>query len=451
MKRIYLLLLLVLTIASCKEDVSLPEECIPISGEPQYGIPFDVAEVKDLAFYEVNLRAFSASGDLQGVIDKLDHIASLGTKVIWLMPIHPIGTINSVNSPYSVANYTAVGEEFGSLQDLQELTDGAHARGMAVIMDWVANHTAWDHPWITEHPDWYTQDANGNIIHPPGTNWLDVADLNFDHQDMRDEMIASMRYWLMNANVDGFRCDYADGVPFSFWQTAIHELRSIPSRELIFLAEGDRDDHFEAGFDLDFGWAMYTQVKDVFAGQPAMALLNTNASINANIPEGKAQLRFTTNHDQSAWEATPINIFGSVDAALAASVINAYLDQVPLLYSSQEVGQVDNLPFFSNNPIDWNANSAMLSAYQDMMMIYHTSPAARSGAIESFTNANVVCFRKTLGADAITIIVNVRNSVQNYVINNTLQGTYLDQSGNVVNLEANLELDPYEHLILVSN
>ncbi|MEY3598605.1 MAG: hypothetical protein RL521_1027, partial [Bacteroidota bacterium] len=244
------------------------------SGYTQYGLPVDsVPNGRDMVMYEVNLRAFSASGDLQGVLSRIDELDSLGINTIWLMPIHPIGTVNSVNSPYSVKDFKAVGAEFGSLEDLRELTDAAHSKGMFVIMDWVANHTAWDNAWVTAHPDWYTQDANGNIIWPAGTNWQDVADLNYDNNEMRLAMIDALKFWVMEANVDGYRCDHADGVPNDFWQSAIDELRALPNRKLIFLAEGSGVGLLNAGFDMTFGWDFYNGLKNVYNGSPASGLL----------------------------------------------------------------------------------------------------------------------------------------------------------------------------------
>jgi glycosidase len=196
-----------------------------------------------------------------------------------------------------VKDHKAVSAEYGDLSKLRQLTDEAHARGMAVILDWVANHTAWDHPWMS-NTSWYTQDANGNVIMPPGTNWADVADLNFDNTDMRAAMIDAMRYWVLQANVDGYRCDYADGVPDDFWTEAITSLRSIPNRELVMLAEGDRTNHYTSGFDMTFAWDYYTQLKNVFQGQPAFTINATSANEYASVPSGKHKLRFTTNHDQ---------------------------------------------------------------------------------------------------------------------------------------------------------
>ena len=209
---------------SCDDGTVAPD---PNSKYTQYGTPFgQVPAPEDVIMYEVNLRAFSPGGDLQGVIDRLDNIRDLGVNVIWLMPIYPVGELNSVNSPYCVKNHKEVSPEYGTLNDLRKLTDEAHARGMAVIMDWVANHTAWDNPWI-ENKDWYTQNASGDIISPPGTNWLDVADLNFSNLEMREAMVDAMKYWVFEANVDGYRCDYADGVPYAFWTRAINAVDSI--------------------------------------------------------------------------------------------------------------------------------------------------------------------------------------------------------------------------------
>ena len=248
---------------SCKKDNNTGP--VPsLTGPEQYETPFtEVPATSDVVMYEINERAFSVSGDFAGILPRLDSIKALGVNVIWLMPIHPIGAINSVNSPYCVKNFMEVNPEYGSLEDLRTLVREAHNRKMAVILDWAANHTSWDNPWI-QNKTWYTQDAAGNIIHPAGTNWMDVADLNFDNSLMRLEMIKALKYWVLAANVDGYRCDAADYVPFSFWKQAIDSLQKIPNRELILLAEGARNDHFSAGFKMNFGWSFYDKNVNVF-------------------------------------------------------------------------------------------------------------------------------------------------------------------------------------------
>ncbi|MBK7214039.1 MAG: hypothetical protein IPH88_12225 [Bacteroidales bacterium] len=172
---------------ACKKDETTnPPVVVSDSADPvQYETPFlGVPNTADIVMYEINERAFSSSGKLSGIIPRLDSIKSLHVNVIWLMPIFPIGIIKSVNSPYCIRNYTEVNTEFGNLNDLRTLVREAHKRDMAVILDWAANHTSWDNPWI-KNRSWYTQDATGNIISPAGTNWQDVADLNFDNATMR--------------------------------------------------------------------------------------------------------------------------------------------------------------------------------------------------------------------------------------------------------------------------
>ncbi|RYE16123.1 MAG: hypothetical protein EOP51_26405, partial [Sphingobacteriales bacterium] len=204
-----------------------------IASVVQYGTPFSgVPDRQDVVLYQVNMRTFSEAGNFAGVVARLDSIKALGANVIYLMPIYPVGIVNGINSPYSVQNYTAVNSEFGDINGLRAVVDGAHSRGMAVILDWVGNHTSWDNPWITAHKDWYLQNGAGQVQSPPGTGWNDVAQLNFNSNAMRLEQIRSMKYWVLKANIDGFRCDYADGPPVDFWKQAIDTLRNISSHKL---------------------------------------------------------------------------------------------------------------------------------------------------------------------------------------------------------------------------
>lgn len=405
--------------------------------------------IEDIVLYEVNLRAFSNNGSIQGVIDRLDYLEDMGVNVIWLMPIYPVGQVNSINSPYCIRDYKDIGVEYGDLDDLRRLTTKAHEKGMAVMLDWVANHTAWDHPWITAHPDWYTQDGNGDIVHPPGTNWQDVADLNFDNSAMRAEMIASMKYWVEEANVDGFRCDYADGVPFDFWSQAIDTLRALPNRDLIFFAEGERADHFAADFDLSFGWSFYSAVKNVFNGQAATVLQSSHNHEYNNTPVGHHWVRFTTNHDESAWDATPMTLFNGRDGALAASVVTVFTGGVPLIYGSQEVGRTPTLPFFSNDPINWSSYPFMREAYERMLTFYAEHPASRAGATSIHTTADVFCIQRLRNNDEILILANVRNSAETFDVPADIQGTWVDNAdGDPYTLGAQLSLQPYQYLIL---
>jgi len=448
------LLVLVSLLNACRDNPSLPLPQDPTPPYPAYGTPFGgVPDTRDMVMYEVNLRAYSSAGNIQGVINRLDSIKLLGVNVLWLMPLHPVGVLKGINSPYCVRDYKAVGAEYGTLEDLRSLTDAAHARGMAVLMDWVANHTAWDHPWMA-NDGWYTQNNQGQVVHPPGTNWLDVADLNYSNQAMRDAMLDAMLYWIYQANIDGFRCDYADGVPFDFWETAWARLRSIPGRRLILFAEGSRSDHFQADFDLNFGWSTYNALKQVWQGQSPSVYLNARLNQSQSTPPTKAWLQFTTNHDESAWDATPMVLFGGQKGALAASAVSLMGGGPQLLYGSQEVGIEQNLPFFSRQPIPWNQNQPMQTAYRRLMAWYQAHPSVRYGSTLSYPHPDLVCIQKQVGSDTTLALINVRNRAVTFNVPPALRtGPWTCALAGPLNspapsgpelLPANITLQPYE-------
>ena len=298
---------------------------------------FEVPEVTDVVLYQVNPRVFAPSNSLKAVTARLDTIADLGVNMLWIMPIYPIGEEKSKNSPYSVKDYKAIAPEFGTIKDLQELVEACHERGMGVILDWVANHTAWDNEWLKQHPDWYTHDSTGNIIFP-GTDWTDVADLNYDNKDMRAAMIDAMRFWVDSVGVDGFRCDVADQVPVDFWREAITSLRVAANpRKLIMLAEGSNPENFVAGFDLNYAWEFMGAIAEVMKdGAKVGKLIEADKHEYADLTQDKYKLRFTTNHDE-ATKASPITLYGGPRASMAAFVATTMLHGGMLVYGSQEV------------------------------------------------------------------------------------------------------------------
>ena len=460
MKKILFGLLVSLLMMACnkKEDdsVMLPikeQEPTPIveNDPPVFGTPFqNIPNLDNMIMYQVNQRAFSSTGDFKGITARLDSIKALGVNVIWLMPIHPIGSIKSVNSPYSVKNYRGINPEFGTMDDFRNLVSEAHKKNMAVIIDWVANHTSWDNDWII-YKSWYSQDATGNIIIPAGTNWQDVADLNFDNQTMRQAMIKAMKYWILAANIDGFRTDAADMVPYSFWKQAIDSLNKIPNRKLLFLAEGARADHFTAGFQLNFSWDFYAKLKEVFkSNRPASDLFLSHQNEYASIPKGKKKLRFTTNHDESAWDATPMVLFNGKEGSLAAHLATCYMGGVPLIYNSQEVGRTNTLPFFSKSPINWSENPDMLAVYKKIYAFYASSQALQTGDLATYPQKDVLCFRRTAGTEQVLVLVNVRNTSQTFLLptdlaNSTWQNVFENKS---LILDKEISLKPYQYLVL---
>lgn len=413
---------------------------------------FNVPATEDIIMYEINIGSFSSTGNLNGITARLDQIEALGINIIWLMPIHPVGILNGFGSPYSVKDYYSINPQLGEFEDLKRLVEEAHNRNIAVILDWVANHTAWDNPWITQHPEWYTQDGSGAIISPAGTNWTDVADLNFDNPQMRLEMISAMEFWIQEAGVDGFRCDAADLVPFDFWQQAINALEGSSDREIIMLAEGSRENHFVAGFQMNFAWDWYNTLKHVMTSNSnPPSLYATHTSEYASVPSGKRKLRFTTNHDLSN-ELTPIGVFGTKQAALAASVATIFMNGTPLLYSGQEVGISNPTIYTTGQTINWNLNPDMLSAYTSLLQFYKNSEVARKGTITYHNDADIIFFEKNLGSSKLLVIVNSDPSVTTLSIPNNLQGSWGNALANeTITVTENHQLNGHEYVLLLRN
>ncbi len=442
-----------LLLAACREQ-ELP--VVPSgptdSGTGSYGTPFpSMPEVADMQLYEVNPRVFSAGRNLAGITARLDSLAALGINVVWLMPIHPTGQVRSVGSPYAVKDYLAVHPDYGTLSDLRALVDRAHALGMAVILDWVANHTAWDHAWMAD-PSWYVRDAGGTVIHPPGTNWQDVAELDYTNGDMRQAMVRAMKYWVLEANVDGYRCDYAAGVPADFWRQAIDTLRSLPGRDLLLFAEAEDKVLLDAGFDLLFGWPFYSRLQAVFQGQSAQQLHDAHLSEYGGLEPDEHILRWTTNHDQHAWEATPAAVFGGSDAALAAFVLASHLGGVPLVYNGQEVDVPTQLPFFegAQAAIDWSLHPETREKYRRMLRFRQASKALRRGILTDRSSADVVSFTRTAAGEEVLVLVNVRPTARTYHLPTFLAHTAWSDAydGSAVSLGTALPLDAYEYRVL---
>jgi glycosidase len=442
-----------LTLLACGNHETKPTP--PADEQPkQYGVPFaGVQEPQKVVLYEVNTRAYSANGNFQGVIDRLDNIKALGINTIWLMPIHPVGQLKSaggLGSPYAVQNYREVNTEFGNLEKLRELVQKAHDRNIAVILDWVANHTAWDNPWI-QNKSWYSQDASGNIIIPPGTNWQDVAELNYNNYDMREAMIQAMKYWVLEANIDGYRCDAVDFVPTDFWKQALDELKSIQNRKLILLAEGGKAENFSAGFQMNYAWDFYTNLKQVYnENKSAASIFITHVAEYNTIPAGASKLRYTTNHDLSAYEDTPIGLFHGVQGALSASVITIFTSAVPLIYGSQEVGYADKLPFFTRTTIDWSANPAMEKQYEKLFNLYNSTPAFSKGSLTYYSNPDIAVFKRSFGAEEYLILVNVRGVQKQYSPDAALANSTWTNvlNGATVSTSSPILLNAYGFLIL---
>ena len=414
---------------------------------------FQLPDVNDVVMYQVNPRVFAPENSLKVVAQRADSISRLGANVMWVMPIYPIGKEKSKNSPYSISNYKEVNPEFGTLDDVKALVDSCHAHGMALILDWVANHTAWDNVWMKDHKDWYTQDSTGNVIFPPGTDWTDVADLNYDNKDMREAMIDAMMFWVKEVGVDGFRCDVADQVPADFWKDAITRLREAAGeRNILMLAEGANPDNFSVGgFDMNYAWGFMHALDSVFCKNgKASYLIDVDKKEYEEIPQGKVKLRFITNHDEATKYST-VQQFGSTQGALAAFVATTFLNGGMLVYGSQEVAYPEKINFFNYVPVDWNSNHDVYETYAKLIAIYKDNAALRKGKLETFPATDVLTFERSLDNDRLLVMVNVRNrEIAGNAIPEAWQGKQVVDlfSGNDMTLEKDIQLPANAYLIL---
>jgi glycosidase len=416
----------------------------------QYGTPYTgVPATKDMVIYEVNMQTYTPA-NFQGVQARLDSIKALGANVIWLMPTYPVGQLKSINSPYCVKDPEGVNAGFGTLTDLRNLVAAAHALGMAVIMDWVADGTSWDSVWIT-NKSWYQQDSNGNITIPSGTNYSDIAGLNYSSTALRTAAIRAMKYWIFTANVDGYRCDNADYEPSDFWVQALDTLNTIKTHKLIYLAEGTTSNEISAGFQIDYAFSFYSTLKGVYAGSQApSAIFTTNTAEINSIPSAGTKMRYITNHDDAASDGSVLTIYNSKQGSLSAFVIAAYLGGIPLVYDSQEVGYPDPISIFSDVPVDYTANPDMVAAYKKILSFRAAHEAVKTGALTVYNDLNIVAFEKKSGTDDALVLVNPRNSSETYTVPAALQNTTWKDgfTGATVTLGTQYSFSAYQYLVL---
>ena len=420
----------------------------------QYGKPFGgVPESQNATIYQVNMRGFSQAGNFNGVLTRLDSIKALGVNVVYLMPIYPIGKERAVDSPFAVRDYTAVNPEFGTLADLRTLVDAAHARGLAVMLDWVGNHTSWDHAWVKAHPDWYVHDASGNIVNPI-PDWKDIAQLNFQNPQLRAAMTSALRYWVYAANIDGYRFDYADGPTQAFFTEALTNLRTIPGHKLLFLAEGDKKKYFfQAGFQLDYDFPFIQVMRREILGRGRSAKLldSLNVAEYRTAPPTARMVRYTSNHDINSSEGPPQEMFKGERGAMAVFVVAAYMQAVPMIYNGQEVGYAERVPFMGpRKPIDWKPNPALTREYKQLIRLRNGSAALRSGQLASYSTDDVCAFTKTLGQEQLLVLANLRGQAVSYQLPAALGGTTWQNAlaGPAATAGSRLTLQPYQYVVL---
>jgi cyclomaltodextrinase / maltogenic alpha-amylase / neopullulanase len=370
------------------------------------------AWVHDGVIYEIFPREFSASGDFAGVTAQLDRLQRLGVTILWLMPVHPMGRLKAkgtVGSPYAVRDYYGIDPALGTAADLHRLVSEAHRRGLKVIIDIVANHTAWDSN-LMAHPEYYEHDAEGHIV-PPEPTWTDVAHLNYDNAGLRRYMQDMLVHWLRDFDLDGFRCDVAAHVPTGFWEQARDALAKVKP-DIVMLAEADSPDLLVKAFDLDYSWSLAAALTDVVQGRrPASALREDWTATAARYPRGALRMRFSDDHDESR----AIARYGE-RAALAASALMFTLDGVPMLYNGMEVGDTTESgapALFEKLPIFWaiaERRPGFPDFYRKIIALRAAHPALRGGDLRWLHNsdeARVLTFERRDKDETLVVAVNL--------------------------------------------
>ena len=381
--------------------------------------------------YQVNLRQFTREGTLAAFESHLPRIAELlgGQGIVWFMPLQPIGELNrkgGLGSYYSVRDYTAMNPEFGSLDDLRRVVDRAHEVGLKVIIDWVANHTAWDHPWTLEHPEWYRKDEHGQIhsyvyrASPQAEPeyWTDVVGLDFSHSALWDAMEAAMLWWMREAGIDGFRCDVAALVPIEFWERVRPRLEAV--REVFMLAEAHEPVHHRRAFDATYDWELFDAFRRIAKGQGDTRDLHAWwGRREQHYGADDFRMLYTANHDSNSWQGSCAELFGSPQAFKAFATLAVLLPGQPLIYGGQEAWFSKRLAFFEKDPIEWGS-MALQPFYRTLFHLKRGQPALSNSPraapllwVET-GNDSVLAFERRAGSSVLRVAVNLSASAQRW-------------------------------------
>ncbi|MCF6352978.1 MAG: alpha-glucosidase C-terminal domain-containing protein [Cyclobacteriaceae bacterium] len=413
---------------------------------------------KNATIYEVNIRQYTPEGTINAFAEHLPQLDSLGVDILWLMPIFPIGEENrkgGMGSAYSIKDYQAVNPDFGTLEDLKNLVAKAHKLGMHVILDWVANHTAWDNELATTHPNWFKKDSLGNFT-PPVPDWADVIDLDYDNKDMRSYMINSLKFWVNEAGIDGFRCDVAMMVPTDFWEDARAELDSI--KPMFMLAEADQPDHLLKAFDMNYGWELHHIMNEIAKGEMKVSELDTYFHKNDSLYQpDDIKMNFTSNHDENSWNGTVKERMG--DAAEMMAVFSYMAPGMPLIYSGQEVGLDKRLAFFEKDTIQW-VDTKWRGLYTQLNHLKKENQALWNGInggglTRINTNAETVyAFEREKEGNRVIAIFNMSAEAQQISITNEIEPATLTNyfTNEEIKVKKGLELPlaPWNYLVFTN-
>jgi len=413
---------------------------------------------KNATIYEVNIRQYTEEGTFNAFKEHLPRLKELGADILWLMPIHPIGEKNRkgpLGSYYSVKDYKGINPNFGNKKDFKELVDKIHEQDMRVIIDWVANHTAWDNHLIEEHPEWYSKDSSGNF-HAPVEDWPDVVDLDYDNQELRKYMRNAMKYWVKEFNIDGYRCDVASMVPTDFWNKTRKSLDQI--KPVFMLAEANEPELHEEAFDMTYAWDLHFIMNEVAKGKKnAEDLKKKLAKDQKKYPEGAYRMLFTSNHDENSWKGSVYERLG--EGVETFAVLTYTLPGMPLIYNGQEACMDKKLEFFKKDKIDWKT-CEMTDLYKKLNKLKKNNKALWNGnqggsyeKIKTNNRKETFAFMREKEGNTILVVTNLSDSPSKVALKGKKYvGKYTDyfsKETKELKKKSSVNLDKWEYKVFV--
>lgn len=479
MKKPILALLFLVTLFSCKQEKKEVTE-IPIV-ETQEIEPFTSEITENAIIYEANIRQYSPEGTFNAFTKDIPQLKELGVKIIWVMPIFPISQTKRkatggddskfasempkeeqskyLGSYYAISDFKKINPEFGTIEDFRKMVKTAHENGIYVILDWVPNHTGWDHIWIKEHPEFYTQNEKGEIVDPtnPETGkswgWTDVADLNYDNQELRKTMTADMLHWIKNENIDGFRCDVASNVPTDFWQQAIPTLRK--EKNIFMLAEAWQPELLKDSlFDMYYSWDGHHTMNAIAKGKKTVADWDTYMEKSAKQYEANdIAMNFVDNHDENSWNGTIKERMG--DASEIMMALSYMTPGIPLIYSGDEYDLDHRLKFFEKDSIpkikgkNWNIFKTLGKLKEENIALNGGKNKATYKKIKTSLNDKILAFEREKEGKKIIFIGNLSKDNQDFTIE--LEGNFKNVYTNTnfsLNKNQKIQMESWKFVIL---
>ncbi len=443
MKKTILFALAILAFASCSQEITT---------HPKWAY--------ESTIYELNTRQLTPEGTFAAAEAVLPTLRENGIDILWIMPCQPIGKLTrkgTLGSYYSIIDYCQMNPEFGTREDFEHFLQTAHNLGFKVILDWVANHTAPDSEW-TKNEGWHYRDSLGNLM--VQYDWTDISKLDYHNQDMRNEMLRCMRWWMDSIGIDGFRCDVAGEVPTDFWNWAMADIRK-DHPDMFTLAEDEdkAQELTETAFDMYYGWTLHHLMNGVAQGKNSVEdLWAYFAKADSTIRPNAIRMNFITNHDENSWNGTEFERMGN--SVPLWSAFCYVVPGMPMIYTGQLSGNHHRLEFFEKDLIDTNPEYAQADLYKQLNQLRADNKALHSpeqGApmmrIAADNEHIFACVRHAEGKwcdNTVIAVMNMSGEEQTVTLDLTgYEGKYDCICGKKITLEATqtFQLKPWEYKI----